>query len=56
MVGALTLRSGAQGKVLACALAAERGEQCSGVPVAGDEIAELYRKCMEWGTESAKEL
>jgi EAL and modified HD-GYP domain-containing signal transduction protein len=56
MVGALTLRSGMQGKVLACALAAERGEQCSGVPVDGDEIAELYRKCMEWGTESAKEL
>jgi EAL and modified HD-GYP domain-containing signal transduction protein len=56
MVGALTIRSGAQGKVLKCALAAERGEQCRGVSVDGGEIAELYRESMEWGTESAREL
>jgi EAL and modified HD-GYP domain-containing signal transduction protein len=56
MVGALTLRTGAQGRVLECALAAERGEHCRGVPVDGGEIAELYRQCMEWGTESAREL
>jgi EAL and modified HD-GYP domain-containing signal transduction protein len=56
MVGALTLRTGAHGKVLDCALAAERGEHCRGVPVDGGEIAELYRQCMEWGTESAREL
>jgi EAL and modified HD-GYP domain-containing signal transduction protein len=56
MVGALTLKSGQQGKVLKCALAAERGEQCRDVPADGAEIAELYRQCMEWGTESAKEL
>jgi hypothetical protein len=42
--------------VLECALAAERGEHCRGVPVDGGEIAELYRQCMEWGTESAREL
>jgi EAL and modified HD-GYP domain-containing signal transduction protein len=56
MVGALTIRSGAQGKVLACALAAERGENCRGVPADREQIAELYRRCMEWGTESAKAL
>jgi EAL and modified HD-GYP domain-containing signal transduction protein len=56
MVGALTLRTGAHGKVLDCALAAERGEHCRNVPVDGGEIADLYRQCMEWGTESAKEL
>jgi EAL and modified HD-GYP domain-containing signal transduction protein len=56
MVGALTLRSGAHGKVLECALAAERGEHCRGVQVDVGEIAELYRESMEWGTESAKEL
>ncbi len=56
MVSALTLKSGAQGKVLACALAAERGEQCRGVPIEGEQIAELYRTCMEWGSESSKEL
>jgi EAL and modified HD-GYP domain-containing signal transduction protein len=56
MVGALTLRTGAHGKVLDCALAAERGEHCRGVPVDGGEIADLYRQCMEWGTESAREL
>ena len=56
MVGALTLRSGPQGKVLECALAAERGEHCRGVPVDEGEIAELYRNCMEWGTESSREL
>jgi EAL and modified HD-GYP domain-containing signal transduction protein len=56
MVGALTIRSGAQGQILKCALAAERGEECRGVPIDGSEIAELYRQCMEWGTESAREL
>jgi c-di-GMP-related signal transduction protein len=56
MVGALTIRSGDQGKVLECALAAERGELCRGAAVDGAEIAELYRQCMEWGTESAREL
>jgi EAL and modified HD-GYP domain-containing signal transduction protein len=56
MVGALTLRAGAQGKVLECALAAEQGKQCRSMPVDGGEIAELYRKCMEWGTETAREL
>jgi EAL and modified HD-GYP domain-containing signal transduction protein len=56
MVGALTLRSGAQGTVLACALAAERGERCKGLQVDGDTLAELYRECLEWGTESSKDL
>jgi len=56
MVGALTIGSGEQGRVLKCALAVERGEQCRGAPVGQDEIADLYRKCMEWGTESAREL
>jgi EAL and modified HD-GYP domain-containing signal transduction protein len=56
MVGALTLRNGPQGSVLACALAAERGERCSGLPVDEAALAELYRKCLEWGTESARDL
>jgi EAL and modified HD-GYP domain-containing signal transduction protein len=56
MVGALTLRSGGQGKVLACALAAERGERCQDLPVDGGEMADLYRKCLEWGTQSSREL
>ena len=56
MVGALTLRTGAQGDVLSCALAAERGERCKGLPVDEGALAELYRECLEWGTESAKEL
>jgi EAL and modified HD-GYP domain-containing signal transduction protein len=56
MVGALTLRTGPQGRVLACALAAERGERCQDVPVEADEFAELYRKCLEWGTESSRGL
>jgi EAL and modified HD-GYP domain-containing signal transduction protein len=56
MVGALTLRTGGQGKVLACALAAERGERCQDLPVDGGEMADLYRKCLEWGTESSREL
>jgi EAL and modified HD-GYP domain-containing signal transduction protein len=56
MVGALTLRSGAQGDVLACVLAAERGERCKGFPADEESLAELYRECLEWGTESSKEL
>jgi EAL and modified HD-GYP domain-containing signal transduction protein len=56
MVGALTIGTGDQGSVLACALAAERGERCRGLPVDEAALAELYRQCLEWGTESAKEL
>jgi EAL and modified HD-GYP domain-containing signal transduction protein len=56
MVGALTLRAGAQGKVLDCALAAERGEHCKDLPVDGSVMADLYRKSLEWGTESARGL
>lgn len=56
MVGALTLRSGPQGDVLACALAAENGKPCRGVPVDAGTLAELYRECLEWGTESSKDL
>ena len=56
MVGALTLKRGDSGKVLECALAAERGEHCRGAPVDGGQIAELYRTSMEWGTESARGL
>jgi EAL and modified HD-GYP domain-containing signal transduction protein len=56
MVGALTLRTGAQGDVLACALAAERGERCRGLEVDEGTLAEIYRECLEWGTESARDL
>jgi EAL and modified HD-GYP domain-containing signal transduction protein len=56
MVGALTLGNGAQGNVLSCALAVERGERCRGLPVDDAALADLYRQCLEWGTESAKEL
>src|SRR3954447_23520188 len=56
MVGALTLRSGAQGDVLACALAAESGERCRGLPLETEALADLYRECLEWGTESSKDL
>jgi EAL and modified HD-GYP domain-containing signal transduction protein len=56
MVRALTLHSGTQGKVLACALSAERGERCEDVPVDADEFAELYRKSLEWASESSRAL
>jgi EAL and modified HD-GYP domain-containing signal transduction protein len=56
MVGALTLRNGTQGNVLDCALAVERGERCRGLPVDETALADLYRQCLEWGTESAKDL
>src|SRR4051812_18727875 len=56
MVGALTLRSGTQGKLLACALSAERGERCEGAPAGGDEFAEIYRDSLAWASESAREL
>jgi c-di-GMP phosphodiesterase len=56
MVGALTLRSGTQGKLLACALSAERGERCQGAPAGGDEFAEIYRDSLAWASESAREL
>jgi c-di-GMP phosphodiesterase len=56
MVGALTLRSGTQGKVLACALSAERGERCEGAPVDAGEFAELYRNSLEWASESSRAL
>jgi c-di-GMP phosphodiesterase len=56
MVGALTLRSGTQGKVLACALSAERGERCQDAPVDADGFAELYRKSLEWASESSRAL
>src|SRR3954447_23922545 len=56
MVGALTLRSGAQGDVLACALAAESGERWPGLPPETEALADPYRECLEWGTESSKDL
>jgi hypothetical protein len=56
MIGALTLRSGAQGDVLACALAAESGKACRGSQLDASALAELYRECLEWGTESARDL
>jgi c-di-GMP phosphodiesterase len=56
MVGALTLRSGTQGRVLACALSAERGEHCQGAPVDAGEFAELYRSSLEWASESSRAL
>jgi EAL and modified HD-GYP domain-containing signal transduction protein len=56
MVGALTLRTGAQGDVLACVLAAENGKPCRGAQVDAGTLAELYRECLEWGTESARDL
>jgi EAL and modified HD-GYP domain-containing signal transduction protein len=56
MIGALTLHTGAQGDVLACALAAERGDRCKGLQVDSSALADLYRECLEWGTESAREL
>jgi c-di-GMP phosphodiesterase len=56
MVGALTLRNGAQGEVLACALAAESGKLCRGAQLDAETLGELYRECLEWGTESARDL
>jgi hypothetical protein len=33
-----------------------RGERCRDVPVDGSAMADLYRKSLEWGTESARGL
>jgi len=58
MVRALTLRRGPKGEVLECALAAERGEEprrSAGAPPVA-ELAELYRKSLEWATETEQTL
>ena len=58
LVEALTLKRGPKGNVLECALAAERGEEprrIAGAPPVA-ELAELYRKALEWATETEQTL
>jgi EAL and modified HD-GYP domain-containing signal transduction protein len=56
MIEALTLKKGPDGKVLSCALAAERAERAGDNPVDGPALAGMYREALAWGTETATAL